>query len=97
MFCRKEKINIPAAAAMNRITTDLVSKCPAEKVSIPCAMILGISMLVLLPSNAMMISSITIPEYGFSKLKIPGLEFLFFAERISGVVIFFAMFYKEIQ
>jgi len=54
-------------------------------------------MLVLLPSNAMMISSITIPEYGFSKLKIPGLEFLFFAERISGVVIFFAMFYKEIQ
>ena len=77
--------------------TDLRLYLFAEKESMPCAMILGINIFIPLPRSAIIIKMVTIPEYGFSKLKIPGLEFLFFAERISGVVIFFAMFYKEIQ
>jgi hypothetical protein len=59
--------------------TDLRLYLFAEKESMPCAMILGINIFIPLPRSAIIIKMVTIPEYGFSKLKIPGLDVFLFA------------------
>jgi hypothetical protein len=84
-------------AAKNCITKNPASKCPPEKASIPCAIIFGISILIPLPSNAIIINKVTIPEYGLSKLNIPGLGIVPFADRMTGLPMFIAIFYKGIQ
>jgi hypothetical protein len=79
------KIKIAEAAVKNSITTDFISKRFDEKASIPCAMIFGINMFTALPKSAIIIKRITIPEYGFSKLKMPVLWFLSFEVLETGL------------
>jgi hypothetical protein len=84
----KVNTNIAAAAAKNSIIIVPTSKWLAENASILLAIILGINMLVALPSNAMIIKTITVPEYGFSKLNMPGLEILWSEDFAAALSIF---------
>jgi len=86
MFWMKVNINIAAAAIKNSMTTGFISKCFDEKESMPCAIIFGINMLTPLPISAIIINSTTIPEYGFSKLNIPGFGLLSFEEGETGPI-----------
>ena len=90
-------MNIAAAATENCKIAKPISKCLAVKASIVWAIILGINILIALPARAIIINKITIPEYGFNKLNIPGLGIVPLADRIIVFPIFIAILYKGIQ
>jgi hypothetical protein len=64
------------------------------KESMPCDMILGISMFIPLPRSAIIIKMVTNPEYGLSKLNTLGLGILLFA---AGEIGFSIINYSNLQ